>query len=305
MTTATWANNSMSHADDAGYRAWGGEISSYLSTVGFVQTADTGQVNWTTATRPAVNISTDYEIWRFNDSLQGTAPIFFKLRYGTGSNLAYPVMVLDAVGTGSNGSGTITGQTTSAAQWICYTTDSVNAGSFNCYACHTDGVGWLLFRQGETPDRFFFAIARTSDNTGAFTGHGCVVLYHSAGSSAATRCGSQSIRFAATSETFQFAGQGTADSNNFFILPGSETDTSVGGDTQATVCIGVFPEFKPCGGLGVAMLSELAVGSTAAISFFGGSATSTYIQLGTGFGDQGARTASADDQAVGLVALWE
>lgn len=294
----------MSHVDDAGYRAWGGEISSYLSTVGFVQTADTGQVNWATATKPGVSTYTDYEIWRFNDTLQATAPIFFKLRYGTGSSTFYPVMTLD-VGTGSNGSGTLTGQTTSVVQWICYPTDTINSGSYNCYACHTDGIGFLLFRRGHNPDTFFFAIARTSDNTGAFTGHGCVVIYHNASGSSQNRTGTQAIRFASPSETFQFAGQASADCNNFFNLPGSESDTSVGGDTQATVCIGAFPEFKPVGGLGVAMLSELAIGSTAAISFFGGSAPSTYIQLGVGSGCHGARVNTTNDQGVGLLALWE
>lgn len=94
---------------DTNYRLWGGGINSMLTNLGFVQTNDTGQVNWTTATATGSAASYwHYEVWRFNDSLQATAPIVFKTLYGKGNNTSTALFGID-VGTGSNGSGVITG----------------------------------------------------------------------------------------------------------------------------------------------------------------------------------------------------
>lgn len=89
---------------DALLRDWGSKLSAAIQAVGLVKTSDTGQIDWNTV----VNGSTirGYEIFRFNDTLQATAPIFLKLEYG-GSN-AY-VMFKTTVGKGSDGAGNITG----------------------------------------------------------------------------------------------------------------------------------------------------------------------------------------------------
>jgi hypothetical protein len=83
-------------------------LSASLAQVGLVQTADTGQINWTTVLRPAINTYAGYEIWRFSDS-----SLFMKWEYGTGGN-ATNIAIRVQVGTGSNGSGTLTGATSSA-----------------------------------------------------------------------------------------------------------------------------------------------------------------------------------------------
>lgn len=302
MTTASWAS-SISHTNDTEFRAWGSEINSYLSAVGFVQTADTGQINWTTATRPAVNTVAGYEVWRFSDSLQATAPIFFLLEYGTAAVSTYPIMYM-TVGTGSDGAGALTG--IQSARRALSSSGGTSAGSYNCYACHAEGCGFLAFLDGESGSRYrvFFAIARTWDTSGDETEHGAVFIAHHAGSSSATNQYQQPLRFASPAAARLGAGGAATDAGNIFSLPGTDTNTSVGGDTQATVCIADFPEFKVCGGLGVAMLSELSVGSTASITFVGATAR-TYIQLGVNMGRTGARMFASDDQLVGLLALWE
>jgi hypothetical protein len=98
------------NGNDAGFRAWGSAVSAALAALGFVQTADTGQINWTTVTRPlAINTAQGYEVWRFADTLQATAPIFVKLEYGSGVSAIVTPGLWVTVGTGSNGAGTITG----------------------------------------------------------------------------------------------------------------------------------------------------------------------------------------------------
>jgi hypothetical protein len=106
MTTASTLTP-FDQTTDAGFRAWVSSIITQLAAVGLTQTSDTGQINTSTVTRPGSgNTSAGYTIWQFNDSLQGTSPIYFKLEFGSGSAAANPQMWV-TVGTGTNGAGTI------------------------------------------------------------------------------------------------------------------------------------------------------------------------------------------------------
>lgn len=96
---------------DAEFRAWAKAFHDALVAFGWVQTADTGQINLTTATKPAVLLTySGYEIWRADDALQATYPVFLKIEYGSGSNnVAYPGLRITG-GTGSDGAGNLTGR---------------------------------------------------------------------------------------------------------------------------------------------------------------------------------------------------
>ena len=112
MANTSLTNTACDHTSTAGFRAWGLELHNQLASVGLTNTADTGQVNWATVTVPGINTAGGYEIWRFNDTLQGTTPIFLKIEFGTGGTSTYPAVWI-TVGNGSNGSGTLTGLTSS------------------------------------------------------------------------------------------------------------------------------------------------------------------------------------------------
>ncbi len=102
---ANWTNAT----SDANFRAWGSYISARLDAVGLIKTADTGQIDWTTVLNPgATSTIAGYEIRRFADSLQATAPVFFKIEYGEGGTTDSPIIRIQ-FGSGSNGSGTLTG----------------------------------------------------------------------------------------------------------------------------------------------------------------------------------------------------
>jgi hypothetical protein len=96
-------------ADDATFRAWGSGIAAQIAAMGLVQTSDTGQINWATVARPAVNTIAGYEIWRFNDALQATKPVFIRLDYGTYTPVDRPRLIT-RVATATDGAGTLTGQ---------------------------------------------------------------------------------------------------------------------------------------------------------------------------------------------------
>lgn len=91
------------------FRVWGSAIAGAIATQGWVQTGDTGQINWSTVTTAAANTSYGYEIWRMADALQATHPVFLKLEYGTGAkSTPYCPQMWATVGTGSDGAGTLT-----------------------------------------------------------------------------------------------------------------------------------------------------------------------------------------------------
>jgi hypothetical protein len=93
---------------DADFRAWAQFIHDVLDAGGWVQTSDTGQIDLGTVTVPTgANEKKGYEIWRMDDTLQATAPVFMRIDYGSGGSAATPGIWLE-LGLGSDGAGAIT-----------------------------------------------------------------------------------------------------------------------------------------------------------------------------------------------------
>lgn len=177
MTTSTFTSV-ISHASTTTFRAWGLELSNALTAIGFIKSADTGQINWATVTRPAVNVSGGYEIRYLNDSLHGTAPIYMKIEYGTNTTgAAYPGMWV-TIGTGSNLSGTITG-TIIAREEITqgvYPLDSTVATKTS-YACMVTGCVWVAHKcknRNTYHPVFSWLLCRTWNSSGTATADGMV-----------------------------------------------------------------------------------------------------------------------------------
>ena len=85
---------------DAEFRAWVTAISNGFQAL-FTKVTQTGEINLATVLKPAgANTSQGFEVYRFNDSLQATAPIFFKVEYGSSSLAVTPSCWL-TVGKGS------------------------------------------------------------------------------------------------------------------------------------------------------------------------------------------------------------
>lgn len=119
---------------DTEFRTWGAGISDMLGDAGLVMTGDTGQINWTTAVRPATVSFAGYEMWRFADAKQATTPVFIKLEYGVGATVDRPVIRF-AVGTATNGAGTLTGVTTTATKSLSTSVSKAAGAMLNTYVC--------------------------------------------------------------------------------------------------------------------------------------------------------------------------
>lgn len=187
MTTSA-ISATISQTTNVLFQAWVTEVVTALfTTLGVTQTSDTGQVNLATVAAPvAANASAGYVIGRFNDTLQSTSPIFFKLEFGSGSAAANPQMYL-TVGSGSNGSGTITNGGGGAVT----TRVSVLGGqgaisAITSYTSRyvylaTSGIGYLgcVFKIGGTAANAAmgaFSIKRTNDSSGNATSNGVAVM---------------------------------------------------------------------------------------------------------------------------------
>jgi hypothetical protein len=187
MTAYTWMAQ-YQQTTDAEFRAWGSAIKTALSTVGFVQTSDTGQIDWTTVLAPTVaTTSQGYEIWRLNDAAQSTCPIYFKIEYGSGSTTpsARPNIWV-TIGTGSNGSGTITGVTIlSRSAWNTSTNGIV--GDTPNWACYHEDTGsfWLsLAPNSGTAPTGFFGIFRWGEDDDTVGTRGVTTIHQVTTSSA-------------------------------------------------------------------------------------------------------------------------
>ena len=171
MATAT-ASIAPYNGTLATMRAFAQFISDNIQAFGMVKTADTGQ---TAASALPIGsgslVVAGYEVFRFNDALQSTAPIYVKIEYGTYTTTIPCIWV--TIGTSTDGAGNITGvigprtifSSTAAASATPYA--SFISGGPNGFrvAFYTgaQNVGYILI----------FSVERTKDAAGVDTADGC------------------------------------------------------------------------------------------------------------------------------------
>jgi hypothetical protein len=115
---------------DATFRLWGKALSDAFAAVGLVKDTDASQIDWATVLKPGAGATfMGYEIWRFDDALQATCPVYFKIQYGSGGVATYPAIILQ-VGQGSDNAGNLLG-TKSTANTVA--SGAANATSYSCF----------------------------------------------------------------------------------------------------------------------------------------------------------------------------
>lgn len=312
MTTATTATV-IDMTTDAGFRTAVAEVITILfTTLGVTQTADTGQINTATVTRPGVsNTSAGYVIGRFNDTAQGTSPVFFKLEFGTGTTATTSVQLWITMGTGSNGTGTLTGTVTTRCGCGSATPAS-SVAAFTTRACYntTDGVLWLGWKYaGNTTANMTiagFAILRSNDNTGVATTDAVLLLANvNAGNSSTGNQGNVNVISYLTNTAYSTTAPFAGNSPPYWgFYPFLLSSSLVSGNTYVGPCF----QFTPVPGIsnwyGLALISELALGSTQSITLVG-STPHTYIQAGGFVGCSGLTFVSYPVASFGVILPWE
>lgn len=309
-TATVWDQSS-----DAAFRTLVAEIITQLVTnCGLTQTTDTGQINTTTVTRAAINTAAGYVILKFNDTLQSTAPIFLKLEFGSGSATTITMMWL-TVGTGSNGSGTLTGTLTTRCA-LCNA--SAPASTVTSYTSRfvynsTYGVAWMAwkFNSNTTATTSGFAggffVARSNDTSGAATGTDVMVVTCSpnATGTGSTTANAQCVNFASstvTPATPSPAWMASAGLNN--NVPYNQTSTTQSGNSSsipAYYLSGNAPNISAyiCGVLN----AETAIGSTFSEALIGATAL-TFLNCGGMFGS-GTNMLASTASVLGISPIWQ
>lgn len=171
----------------ANFKAWAQIISNAIASFGWTQSADSGQVNWSSiATVPTANTWV-YEIWKSADTLSATNPIFLKIEYG---NVSATPSIAVTVGSGSNGTGTLTNAATRNLLTITLPANSTTT-LFECdLSGSTSRFAFTMWRGLPLPT--FFSVERSHDTNGNETGS--YVTYLNAGTALLTPfCYQQSI----------------------------------------------------------------------------------------------------------------
>jgi hypothetical protein len=275
MTTATWSTTN-SCTTDAEFRALVAELQAKFAAVGLVQTADTGQINATTVVRPAVGTAAGYDIWRFNDTLQATAPVYIKIEYGVGGSTSIFSLWV-TVGTGSNGAGTLTGTALSTRRQCSSATSTGfgTAGVYTSYLCYKDGFLGLVHKlsaYANGASQNGFALSRTCDGTGAWTATGLTFYTRQiTGSPPTNGAITQNLRFASTPAAYSLA------TNAYCLVPGMQT-AQINGDNPVYLHWMSVPEMVPVLGICSHVTSHYALGTFTATLI--GSTPRTYFTVG-------------------------
>jgi hypothetical protein len=294
----TAPSNVIAQTTNAQFQAWITEVVTTLfTTLGVTQTADTGQINPATVAIPgATNTSAGYVIGRFNDALQSTAPIFFKLEFGTATGLSSPGMWI-TMGTGSNGSGTLTGTVTTRTATGSGSVPTSTTTSFisrYVYLATTQitylGVCFKIGAQSGTAAGTAlagFQIYRTNDSNGNATANGACLLTGSGnaafpGGSTANGFG-QFISYI-TNSLIPAAGP----TQWWHTIPGNSevlslATTIVGGVGQVFNTYTAEPTIRYSAYNGVALQADFAIGTTQTFSIIG-STPITFISAGSPWG---------------------
>lgn len=283
MTTAT-TTTVLDQSTDAAFRTWVAEvITALFTTIGLTQTSDTGQINTSTVTRQAtINTAAGYVIGRFNDSLQSTSPIFFKLEFGTATTTLTSPSMWITVGTGSNGSGTLTG-TTSVRQAIATGNITSTTTPYPSYWCYKTGQGYfgMAYKTTSASSVNCFAttiITRTTDSSGAPTANGYLVLTVNS-ATPSTGVGQVQV-YNYTSGTILSTLTGIVWCASPFIASAS----LVSGNASLFPCWQADPVLGINANFGLCVQAELPVGTTTVAALVS-TTTHTFVSIAAPYGN--------------------
>jgi hypothetical protein len=281
--------------------AWGG-ISEMLTAIGLVKTADTGQVDVTTvlaAVISSINAYHGYEIRTWND---GYGALYMKWEYGVAGASNRPQYRI-TIGTGSNGSGTITGILLNQLVFGDSATSGATYYQSVHYACRKDTMISIAFThqlKAAFPTMIFMFDRKRDFATGVPNADGAFALYSNSGWSAS--CINIAPPYSAT----------VTSKNAWTFAPGVYVATNSGMALES-ITMDVFPIFgsypdaciQPVGIMTWTGESSAAVGTVFSAEVYG--QTRTYLALASGNGGKnpGYNNAVTGNTSNVIAMIWE
>lgn len=294
MATAT-GNYPSDNSSLANFKSWAQAISNAFSTFGWTQTTDTGQVNWSTIA--AVPSSTYvYEVWKANDTQASTLPIYVKVEYGFSSTS--PRIRMTA-GTGSNGSGTITGAVVSSPPWeITSLETNQGATTFPCFFSGDAGeFRMYMWQSTGVSVGVIFVIERSKDSSGNKT----TDYFTAASANASAVAGANQQSILSTSLV------GNRDTGGI-IAPALTTGSGTGAFNGTVAAFPVFPVIGKVGnpmlGLMTVAANDVSDGASVTVtSMYGG--THTFVAASKAVFSQVAGLRLTQSTAMAILVRYE
>lgn len=173
MATAT-QNVIADNSTDANFRAWVTAIHTQMLAMGLLATADTGQVDHTTVTRPTVAQTVmGYKMYRFDDVHQAAAPVLVKVEFGSAGVATYPSIWVTA-GRATDGAGNFTGSERSTRRQLV----GISGGAAAVHLCIFSGannrIAVVMWNSADVG--FWFVIERSKDGAGADSTEGIIIM---------------------------------------------------------------------------------------------------------------------------------
>jgi hypothetical protein len=164
---------------DAEFRAWVAAVKAGIEVGSFwVQTADTGQIDPATVTKPTSTNADKGYLMYVNNPGGGLPAMYMRVGLGAGSTTLLPRLSI-RLGTATNGSGTLTNGGTE----ITPVQDTTTASACTCYCSYNTTEGrWSILLWGDHPTgvskTYLFGIERSRGAAGAATSVGWSLFYH-------------------------------------------------------------------------------------------------------------------------------
>jgi hypothetical protein len=240
-----------------GITALGSGTFTVLNGSGVTETGSSGSGN---STVPNFSASPNmYEIWEPQDALQtGSTKYFLRIQYGANDGLGGLWIIGVALGTSTNGSGALTGTTTSNYSTLF----SGNSSTFLCesdFSGDTGRFGCILARSGSSGfTKISFAVERTLTIAGVPGSDGTSVVVITAaaisGSNTTYTYTLTSGSVLSVSDTVVITGMTNSGNNGTFIITGfgsgtftvtnssgvNETGSSGIGNATGLYCVTLF-----------------------------------------------------------------
>ena len=279
---------------DANFRAWINEIHTAITTFGWLQTSDTGQINFATALHPGQNVYAGFAIYQMNDSLQSSCAVFMRIDFGGGNAVDTPSVKVQVTIGGTNGSGTLTGNA-SAQQVLA--SDAPGVATFA--NCRTSGNSssfrlafWLNELGSSNSQGFFFLVERDRNTSGIETSLGVsFVTFAIVGGSARSR-----TQFLETA-----GGTGAVDTIMYAMVSAASSQGGGGNVGVGPVRTQLGPFRNPLLGLLICEKTDFTMLATTPVTIYGSS--HTYLL----YGPQGSTNVALNSiQAnCAFAILWE
>lgn len=168
LVTRTFA---IGGSTDAAFRAYVQAVTEMIAGVGLVNTNATGSIDPTTTTNPtAFGQVRGYQVWRFDDALQATAPVFVKLEYGgvAVQSTLYGYGIWATIGTAHDGAGNLTGSQVAARTVLAFQS-GVTATAYPSFASGANNRLVLVLASNQNQYLGLLTVERAHDSTGADT----------------------------------------------------------------------------------------------------------------------------------------